>query len=25
MVVGAQGSDHLLDVLNRAWSRRTAA
>ncbi len=24
MVVGAQGSDHLLEVLNRAWSRRAA-
>jgi len=25
MVVGAQGSDHLLEVLNRAWARRAAA
>ena len=25
MVVGAQGSDHLLSVLQRAWARRTAA
>jgi predicted DsbA family dithiol-disulfide isomerase len=25
MVVGAQGSDHILDVLTRAWSRRVTA
>jgi predicted DsbA family dithiol-disulfide isomerase len=25
MVVGAQGSDQLLSVLQRAWARRTAA
>ena len=24
MVVGAQGSVHILDVLQRAWARRTA-
>jgi predicted DsbA family dithiol-disulfide isomerase len=24
MIVGAQGSEHILDVLNRAWARRAA-